>query len=94
MEAVGIDEYQNNLTGNVAEWTADSYRPYSDPTCWPDEARDNPVCLLDEGIDGLRTVRGGSYRSMDLREVRNGSRVGVPADTQRDDIGFRCVYDE
>ncbi len=67
-----------NLAGNAAEWQADAYRErYSDP---PPDGTQPP----------RRVVRGGSYLSA-RAWLRGAAREGVPPDTRRVDLGFRCA---
>lgn len=75
-----------NLAGGVAEWTSDVLVPY-DAACWGTGPwlRD-PRC---PEADGLRAVRGGSWRS-NLARGAATMRSGM-ADLPGDTVGFRCV---
>ncbi|MDB4986857.1 MAG: Sulfatase modifying factor 1 precursor [Myxococcaceae bacterium] len=72
------------MAGNVWEWTADSFAPVRAQPLSVD-----PSVLLD---NGLRSVRGGSFRSPAIalrvthREGRSEARGFV-------DVGVRCAYD-
>ncbi len=52
-----------NLGGNLAEWVADDFAPYSDATCWGAslDPRDDPRCVTG-GADAV--YRGGSWTSL------------------------------
>jgi formylglycine-generating enzyme required for sulfatase activity len=79
-----------DLVGNVAEWVADFYGPYSDGQAV------NPVGP-DTGPQ--RVVRGGAWRG--TRVVREKTdvgwrfaakvREGVAPDRRSDTVGFRCA---
>lgn len=72
------------MAGNVWEWTADSFAGARvDPlSVSPSTQRDN----------GLRTVRGGSFRSPALA-LRVTHREGRPEHRGFVDVGVRCAYD-
>jgi len=73
-----------DMSGNVAEWTADWYGSYKD------EAQSSPK---GPALDQYRVNRGGSFRSAPF-ETRNASRgAGSPTDTNRS-IGFRCAISQ
>ncbi len=76
------------LGGNLAEWTADSHRAYSDP-CFQAQPHFSPRC--DETEAPLRTIAGGSWRSP-AAGTRAGSRVGGAVAGIDPWVGFRCVY--
>jgi formylglycine-generating enzyme required for sulfatase activity len=83
-----------DLSGNVFEWTADSYSPYSAPSgCWGAlaEGRTDPLCRLD--ARGPRTIRGGSWYFSTLEVLRAPSRFGIAVDGDLPlvGVGIRCA---
>lgn len=80
-----------HMSGNVWEWTADSYGDYGDSDCWQGSPQTDPICSADS--EAARTVRGGAWHYTDLEDLRAAARGGV-SPTTRDTygIGFRCVY--
>ena len=73
----------HDLAGNASEWTHDVYelRP-------PPEGRVE-TDPMDTGAGGPHTVKGSSWRSGDLGELRAAWRTGSRA--PKDDLGFRIV---
>ncbi len=67
-----------DMTGNVFEWIGDFYQFYS-----------QPGNLHDNENDGVRIIRGGSFRY----RASNFRRIGTLKDVREDDLGFRCVKD-
>jgi formylglycine-generating enzyme required for sulfatase activity len=65
-----------DMTGNVFEWIGDFYQFYSDPNN-----------MHDNENDGVRIIRGGSFRFL----ASNFRRIGTLKDVREDDLGFRCV---
>jgi formylglycine-generating enzyme required for sulfatase activity len=73
-----------DMAGNVREWTADYYGPYSQSTVTDPTG---PV----SGVLGV--VRGGSWNDRP-RELRTSYRIGERPAPARDPVnGFRCVRD-
>jgi formylglycine-generating enzyme required for sulfatase activity len=69
------------MAGNVWEWTSSKYQPY----CYvPDDGREDPAG------DAPRTLRGGSFRGLDL-DVRCAYRFGYVPNYGSDLDGFRVV---
>jgi formylglycine-generating enzyme required for sulfatase activity len=76
------------LGGNVAEWTRDSHRAYSD-ACWESQPHLSPQC--DEAEAPMRTIAGGSWRSP-AAGTRAAQRVGGAVAGIDPWVGLRCAY--
>ena len=75
-----------DMAGNVGEWVADWYR--ADAYAHEGgEARPAAPGLL-------RLLRGGSWVSHDVQQLRCAHRHKVPLDSYAYSIGFRVVYSE
>jgi formylglycine-generating enzyme required for sulfatase activity len=72
-----------HVHGNVAEWTRDTYAPYTVPPA-PIDGRRNAT------ENGLRAVRGGSYASS-AAEMRSAARAAVAKDNHDPLIGIRAA---
>jgi formylglycine-generating enzyme required for sulfatase activity len=75
-----------DLGGNVDEWTADTFAPYSDTLCWSMPRQTNPLCL--SASPSGRTARGGSITSPVPRAT---SRYGWGSPSPMAFTGLRCV---
>jgi formylglycine-generating enzyme required for sulfatase activity len=73
-----------DMAGNVWEWTADSYGPYTG------EAATNPQ--YPEG--GTRAYRGGGWISMDASSVRATTRSASASQQGHLSMGFRCARED
>jgi formylglycine-generating enzyme required for sulfatase activity len=76
-----------DVSGNVWEWVSDWYSPVA----YRDTERRNP---RGAPAGALRIVRGGSWVTHDVLQLRCAHRHKVPADTYAYSIGFRVVYSE
>jgi len=70
-----------DMLGNVWEWTSSLYRPYP---VLEDDGRDAPE------HPGDRVARGGSFRT-DREDFGSSTRLSLPPNSRRDDLGFRIV---
>lgn len=79
-----------DLAGNVTEWMADWYAPYSDTSCWNRMAPTNPLCT-NPGVTGRRVMRGGARDYADPQFLRGGSRRDDAPVNRGGYIGIRCA---
>ena len=89
-----------NLGGNLSEWVATLFVPYTDP-CWTEYSRDGSEaggladpdsCYVDTRLVGWRgpwAHRGGSFARLGS-SARSSSRFASADGAPRPEIGFRC----
>jgi len=76
-----------DMAGNVWQWVSDWFRADA-------YGRRDTAPGPDPGRGALRLVRGGSWVSHDVRQLRCAHRHKVPPDTYAYSIGFRVVYSD
>jgi formylglycine-generating enzyme len=76
-----------DMSGNVWEWVSDWYRA----DAYRDGIMRNPRGLAEAA---LRVVRGGSWVTHDVAQLRCAHRHKVPSDTYAYSIGFRVAYSD
>jgi formylglycine-generating enzyme required for sulfatase activity len=75
----------HDLYGNVWEWVADWYGPYSF------EAQKDPAGPAGLKRSQSRVLRGGSFLISSPRSFRSANRVGFLSSIKYNDVGFRCA---
>lgn len=74
-----------HMTGNVAEWTQSTDRPYNREHPYEDDERNH------DNTPGLRTARGGSWYSASIAYLYIPYRDSFQPEHSTQDIGFRIV---
>jgi formylglycine-generating enzyme required for sulfatase activity len=74
-----------HASGNVAEWTASAFRPYSRQQAYGDDGRNNPE------LPERRSVRGGSWYSATTAPLYLPYRDAFQPWHRGRDVGFRIV---
>lgn len=76
-----------DLSGNVWEWTLDSY----DPDAYEHHAEQSPLnTIIPAGEEKRQVVRGGSWRSK-AESLRCTARYGLPPTERNAFLGFRIL---
>jgi formylglycine-generating enzyme required for sulfatase activity len=75
-----------DVVGNVGEWTADFYAPYTTDVATTQNDPKGPAAG-DE-----RVVRGGAWNAEYVEWAWPTFRYHAPATNESHGIGFRCVY--
>ncbi len=78
-----------DLAGNVWEWTADNFLPYSYTRCWGPSPQVDPLCVTVP--TQFRVVRGGSWHGVDDIYLSSASRVAITPDYRDFSGGMRCA---
>ncbi len=78
------------LVGNVWEWTADWFAPFTDPVCWQSSARAEPLCAS-HADPAYRVIRGGAWDATEDQYARAGTRFGRVPSHRDSRHGFRCA---
>lgn len=73
-----------DMAGNAREWTRDGYQHEA----YASASSVDPVVSAE---NGMRAVRGGSWRSPAIL-LRVTAREPMPASGSANDLGFRCAY--
>jgi formylglycine-generating enzyme required for sulfatase activity len=73
-----------DMAGNVWEWVSSAYAPYPYDSA---DGREDP------GSGSARVLRGGSYASLDARNVRGAARSRSYPGRRSPHIGFRAAAD-
>ena len=74
---------QSDLAGNVAEWTLDWAEQYPTPC--------TDCAYLGPHPDGEREIRGGSWLTTPVQQLRSGTRQSAPPMEISPDRGMRCA---
>ena len=83
-----------NLGGNVSEWVADVFNPYSGP-CWQTGSTllVAPQCTAAVAKTSNHSLRGGSWQVSPFLAYSYQRDSGLPGDPAGVGVGFRCAVD-
>jgi formylglycine-generating enzyme required for sulfatase activity len=92
---LGVATGIHDLAGNVSEWNADRFEPYTmgGSSCWGGGASGttNPVCRVAGST--TRVLRSGSWSDNTEPYMHPSSRIARMPEYRINYVGFRCARD-